>query len=127
MCRERHGRGVEDSAGGADGGDDKDKLERVDDVVTELRCGYVEAKEERRGEAEDGGNAEDRADADEEAGGDAPGQLLRSGSHAEESEDGKDDATVGPVVMDGGWACDEADKSWFAGLHLLQDRLPSNG
>jgi hypothetical protein len=71
--RERHGRGVEDAAGGADEGDDKDEFERVDDVVAELGGGYVQAKEKRCGEAEDGGNAEDGADADEEAGGDAPG------------------------------------------------------
>ena len=48
-----------------------------------------------------GGAAEDGIDADEQAGGDAPGQLFGRGSHAEECEDGKGDAAVEPVVVDG--------------------------
>ena len=72
-CRERHGRGVKDAAGDADEGDDQDEFERVDDVIAQLRGGYVEAEEEGDCEADDRGGAEDGADADEEAGGDAPG------------------------------------------------------
>ena len=37
--RERHGRGVEDAAGDTDKRDDEDELERIDDVVADLRCG----------------------------------------------------------------------------------------
>jgi len=33
VCGERHGCGVEDSAGDADERDDQDKLKRIDDVV----------------------------------------------------------------------------------------------
>ena len=66
-----------------------------------LRSGYVEAEDKGHGEAEEGGAAEDWIDADEQAGGDAPGQLFGRGSHAEECEDGKGDAAVEPVVVDG--------------------------
>ena len=99
-CRERHGRGVEDSAGDADEGDYEDDLKRVDDVVRKLGCGHVETKDDGDGETEEGGAAEDGVDADEEADGDAPGQFLWGGSHAQESENGKRDAAVSPVVMD---------------------------
>lgn len=99
--RERHGCGVEDAAGDADKRDDEYELERIDDVVADLRCGQVEAKDKCQSKAEDGGAAEDGIDANEEAGGDAPGQLFRRCSHAEKSEDGKGDAAVDPVVVDG--------------------------
>lgn len=70
---ERHGLGVEETAAGADEGDDEEELEGVDDVVAELGGGYVEAEDEGGGEAEDGCGAEDGVEADEEANGDAPG------------------------------------------------------
>jgi len=104
--RERHGLGVEDAAGDADKRDDEDELERINDVVADLRCGYVEAKDKCQSEAEDGGAAEDRVDADEEAGSDAPGQLFRRCSHAQEREDGKGDTAVDPVVVDGSGVLD---------------------
>jgi len=88
-----------------------------------LRGGDVEAEEEGQREAEDGGAAEDGIDADEEAGGDAPGELFRRRSHAEQCENGKDDATVEPVVMDGSGGLVMAVAIWFVGLHFLQDRL----
>jgi hypothetical protein len=114
---ERHGRGVEEAVAEADEGDDEDQLQRVDDVVAELRGGYVEAKGEGRGEAEDGGAAQDGVDADEEAGGDAPGQLFGRSTHAEQSEDGKGDAAVGPIVVDGGGVWVDAGGVWFDGVH----------
>ena len=120
---ERHGRSVEDSAGDVDEWDDQDKLERIDDVVADLRGGYVEAEDESYSEAEDGGAAEDGVDADEEPDGDAPGQLFRRGSHAEEREDGKGDAAVNPVMVDGSLALGGVTVIWFVGLHLSQDRL----
>ena len=92
---------MEDAAGDVDERNDEKEFERIDDVVAELRGGNVEAEDEGQGEAEDGGAAEDGIDADEEAGGDAPGQLFRRGSHAEQREDGKGDAAVEPVVVDG--------------------------
>jgi hypothetical protein len=116
VSRERHGRGVKDTTGDADEGDYQDDLQRVNDVVGELRCGYVEAKEKGDEEAEKGGAAEDGVDADEEADGDAPGQFLRGGSHAEKCEDRKHDATVGPVVMYGRRAFDSGEVG-FAGVH----------
>jgi hypothetical protein len=64
---------VEDAAGNSDEGNDENDLQRVDDVVGELGCGYVEAEENCYGEAEEGGAAEDGVDADEEANSDAPG------------------------------------------------------
>jgi len=70
-------------------------------VVADLRCGYVETKDKCQSEAEDGGAAEDGIDADEEAGGDAPRQLFRRCSHAEERKDGKGDASVDPIVVNG--------------------------
>jgi hypothetical protein len=83
-----------------------------------LRGGYVEAEDEGQREAEDGGAAQDGIDADEEADGDAPGESFRRGSHAKQCEDGKGDAAVEPVVMDGsgslvGWVA-----IWLVGLHF---------
>ncbi len=77
LCVEWHGGGVEDAASEADEGDDQDELERVGEVVGELRGGDVEPEDEGQGEAEDGGGAEDGIDADEDAGGEAPGEFLR--------------------------------------------------
>jgi hypothetical protein len=95
-----HGCGVEDDVAETDEGDDEQKFEGIDEVVGELRGGHVETKKERRGEADEGGATDDGVDADEEAYGDAPGKLSRGCSHAEECEDGKRDAAVGPVVME---------------------------
>ena len=88
------------SVADVDEGNDEQKFERIDEMVGQLRGGDVEAQEEGRGEAEDGGAAEDGIDADEKADGDAPGQLLRRGSHAQEREDRKRDAAIGPVVVE---------------------------
>jgi len=115
---ERHGRDVEDAAGGVDEGDDQDEFKRIDDVVADLRGRYVEAEDNSYGEAEDGGAAEDGVDADEEAGGDAPGQLFRRGSHAEEREDRKGDAAVDPVVVNGSWTLAWVTAIWFVGVHF---------
>jgi len=64
---------VEDAAGEADERDDEKYFDGVDDVVTDLRGGYVEAEDECQGEAEDGGASEDGIDANEDSRGDAPG------------------------------------------------------
>ena len=109
---------MEDAAGDVDEGDDEDELERIDDVVADLRGGDVEAEDEGDGEAEDGGAAEDGIDADEEAGGDAPGELFRGGSHAEEREDGKGDAAVDPVVVDGRGLWVGSLRFGLAGVHF---------
>lgn len=69
-------------------------------MVGQLRGSDVQAEEEGRSEAEDRGAAEHGIDADEQADGDAPGQLFRGGSHAQEGEDGKRDAAVEPVVVE---------------------------
>jgi len=100
---------VEDAAGDVNEGDDQEQFERVDDVVGQLRSDQVEPERKRRREAEDGRGAEQRVDADKEADGDAPGDLFGGRSHAEQRENGQDDAAIGPVVMDGrgvfeGWA-----------------------
>ena len=42
---------------------------------------------------------------------------MRGGSHAQESEDGKDDTAIEPVVMDGSGALPEDGQVWFVGLH----------
>lgn len=76
VCRERHGRGVKDSAGGVDEWDDEDEFERVDDVIADLGCGDVETEEEGQGKTEDRGAAENGVDTDEKAGGDAPGEFF---------------------------------------------------
>ena len=64
---------MEDEAAETHEGYYKQKLERIDDVVTYLRGRYVEPKDKGHCEAKKGGAAEDRIDADEEAYGDAPG------------------------------------------------------
>lgn len=117
-CGQRHGRGVEDAAGEPDEGDDQQELDRIDDVVAQLRSGNVEAEEEGEGEAEEGGAAEDGVDADQQAGGETPGEVFRCGSHAQEREDGKGNAAVDPVVMDGGGVLAEVAAIWLAvGVH----------
>lgn len=123
VCRERHRLGAEDSACGVDERDDEDDLERVDDVVADLRGGDVEAEDKGDGKAEYGGAAEDWIDADEKAGCDAPGELFGRGSHAKQGEDGQGDAAVEPVVMDGSVALGGVVAIWFDGLHFQQDRL----
>jgi len=116
--RERHGRGVEDAAGCVDERDDEDKFERIDDVVAELRCGDVEAEDKSKGEAEDRGAAEDGIDADEESGCEAPGESFGRCSHAEQREDGKHDASIGPVVVDGSGASIRMFAIWLVGGHF---------
>lgn len=103
-CGERHGRGVEDAARDVDEWDDENEFERIYDVIANLRGGYVETKDKREGEAEDGGAAEDGVDADEETDGDAPCQFFRGCSHAKEREDRKGDAAIDPAVMNGSGA-----------------------
>jgi hypothetical protein len=97
---EGHGCCVEDATGRMNEWDDQNEFEWVDDVVADLRGGYIEAEDKCQGEAENGGAAEDGIDADEEAGGDAPGELFRRGSHAKEREYGESNAAVEPVVVD---------------------------
>jgi len=63
---ERHGRGVEDAAGDVDEWDDENELERIDNVIADLRGGYVETEDKGQRETEDGGAAEEGVDADEE-------------------------------------------------------------
>ena len=92
---------MEDEAAEAHERDYEQEFERIDDVVAYLRGRYVEAEEKGYCEAEECGAAQDGIDADEEADGDAPGELFRSCSHTQESEDGKGDAAVDPVVRDG--------------------------
>lgn len=64
---------MEEAAAGPDEGDDQEELERIDDMVAELRGSYVETEDEGRGEAKEGGRAQDGVEADEKAHGDAPG------------------------------------------------------
>lgn len=97
---EGHGCGAEDDVAEADEGDQEQQFEGVGEVVGQLRGGNIEAEDECRGEAEDGGAAQNGVDADEEADGDAPGEFLRGGAHAEEREDGKGDSAVEPVVVE---------------------------
>ena len=92
---------MEDAAGGVYEWDDENEFERIDDVIAYLRGSYVEAEEEGQGKTEDGGAAENRVDSDEKTGRDAPGEFFRGCSHAEERKNGKGDAAIDPVVMDG--------------------------
>lgn len=115
--REGHGRGVEDAAGDVDEGNNEDELERIDDVVADLRGRDIEAKDEGYGEAEDGGAADDGVDADEQTGGDAPGQLFWRCSHAQQSQDGKGDAAIDPVVVDGSGTGMGLVATWFVRMH----------
>lgn len=73
VCGEGHGRGMEDAAGEPNEWDDEDELEGVDDVISHLRGGNVEAQDEGYSEAQNAGAAEDGIDSDEEANGEAPG------------------------------------------------------
>lgn len=71
--RERHRLGAEDQATEAEKRDHKQKLERIDDVVSYLRGSYVETEDESYREAEKGGAADDGINTYEETYGDAPG------------------------------------------------------
>lgn len=103
---EWHGAGVKDAAAESDKRDDQDELDWVGEVIRDLRGGDVESEDEGQGEAGDGGRSDEGIDADEEAGGEAPSEPLRSGSAAEQREDGEGDAAVCPVVVrDGFWLC----------------------
>lgn len=64
---------MEDAAGDVNKGNDEEKLQRKDDVVTELRGSDVEPEQEGGGETDDGGAAENRVDTDEQAASEAPG------------------------------------------------------
>ena len=99
---ERHRCSVEDAAGNADERNHQNEFKRIDDVVAKLRGGQVETKDKGYCEAEDRRASKNGIDADKEADGDAPGKFFWRCSHAKKCEDGKDDAAVEPVVMDGG-------------------------
>jgi len=71
--RHWHGSGVEETAAEADEGDEQEDLERVGDVVGDLRRDDVEPEDEGQRKADDGRGAEDGVDADESADGQAPG------------------------------------------------------
>lgn len=117
--RKGHRRGMEDYVAESDEGDQEQEFKRVDEVVGQLRGGDIEPQQECCGEAEDGSAAENRVDTDEEPDGDAPGQLLRGRSHAEECEDGKCDTAISPVVMEGRPVWLGAVRIRFARVHWL--------
>ena len=104
VCRERHRRGVKDTAGSADEWDDENQLQRIYDVIADLRGCDIETEEESQSKTEEGGAAEDGVDADEKAGCDAPGKFFGGCSHAEERKNRKGDAAIDPVVVDWGVA-----------------------
>ncbi len=114
---ERHRRGVKDAAGDADERNYQDEFERIDDVVAELRGSHVETKDKSYCEAKDRGAAKDGIDADEQTGCDTPGEFLWGCSHAQECQDGKSDAAVEPIVMDGVGGRRGYAEVGFAGLH----------
>ena len=69
---------MEDEAAEAHEWDYEEQFERIDDVVSYLRGGHVEAEDKGHCEAENGRAADDGIDADEETDGDAPGEFLWS-------------------------------------------------
>ena len=87
-------------------------------MVADLRGSYVQAKDQCDGKAENARAAQDGVDADEQAGGNAPGQPFRRGSHAEQGEDGKDDAAIDPVMVDGSGSLVGVAAIWFVRLHF---------
>lgn len=90
---------MEGPAGDVDEWDDENEFERIDDVIADLRGGYVEAEDKGHRETEDRCASEERIDADQKSDGDAPCQSFRRGSHAKKREDRESDAAVDPVVM----------------------------
>lgn len=64
---------MEDEAAEAHQWDYKQKLKRINDVISYLRGGYVEPKDKGHCEAEKRGAAENGIDADEKTNGDTPG------------------------------------------------------
>ncbi len=67
-------------------------------MIGELGCGDVESEKEGEEQAEDGGGTEKGIDADDYTEGEAPGETLRAGAEAKQSEDGQSDSAVDPVV-----------------------------
>ncbi len=118
---------MEDAACEVNEGDDEENFKRVDDVVADLGCGYVEAEDEGDRKAKNRGAAENWIDADEETGCYAPCEFFGSGSHAEEREDRKGDAAVEPVVVDGRGSLRRGVEIGLDRLHYGQDRLHNEG
>jgi len=71
--------------GDAEANEDREEqeLERVHDVVAELRSDYVQAEDGCKREGEHGGRTEQRVDADDDANGDGPRQLMGRGSDSQ--------------------------------------------
>jgi len=92
--RKRHRCRVKDTAAEANERDDEQEFEWIQNVVGKLRCGDVEAKDKRDGEAEERGRSKHGIDADHRSYGDAPGKLLRGRSHAQQRKDRKGNASV---------------------------------
>jgi hypothetical protein len=72
--------GVKELVAELDEEEEKQDLERVDDVVGDLRGDEVEAEEAGEDKRGEGGGAEQRVDADDQAGGKRPGELARGAS-----------------------------------------------
>ena len=96
-------------------------------MVADLGGGYVKTEDECDDQAEDGGATENGVDANQQARGYAPCELFRGGSNAEEREDGKGDAAVEPVVVDGRWSLRWGVEIGRDRLHYGQDRLRNEG
>jgi hypothetical protein len=123
----RYWLGAEDQAAEAEKRDDEQKLQRIDDVVSYLRGGYVEPEDKGHGEADKSGAADNWVNTDEKANGDAPGQLLRGCSETEKREDGQRYSPVEPVVAYGLGSWLDTCGDGFVVVHHGQDRLPSEG
>ena len=108
---------MEDEAAKAYEWNHEKEFERIDDVVAYLRGRHIKAEEKGYCETEERGAAKNGIDADEEADGDAPGELFRSCSHTQESEDGKGDAAVDPVVLNGRGSWFDTCENGFVWIH----------
>ncbi len=102
---EREAAGVEEDVADLDEDEEERDLERVDEVVGDLRGDQVKTQDERDGEAEEGGGAEQGIDADHKSGGEGPGEFARRAADAEEFEDRLDEAALEKRGVQVGLVC----------------------
>ncbi len=91
---DRHSAGVEDQVAGADEDQEERDLQRIDDVIGDLRGDQVEPQEERKRKAGDCGGTEQGIDPHHKAKGERPGQLARAAADAQQMDDRRDEPAL---------------------------------
>lgn len=83
VALDREASGVEQSVAELDEEDEEEQLQRVNEVVGDLRGDQVEPEEEWNGKRSERRGPEQRVDADDHAGSERPGELSRGAADAQ--------------------------------------------